>query len=317
MGFRCVLGGQEAFADGVCATGFNFAVALPPSPVYIRLSTLGNGFIAPAMLREAGVSIGETLAAARTEAGLSVTQLSQRTRIRETVIQGIERDDFSPCGGDFYARGHIRSIAKIVGLDPEPLIREYDSAHGGLRDVGVAEVFQPSTPVKIRDRRSPNWSVAMLAAIAVIVVYALVRVFVLSPNSQHVKDAAAHHPTAHHPVAASTPSHSPTPAPTASAQPQTVKIELRTVKGQQSWVGEYAMNGAQIWQVTMPGHSSHTWSCTKPIVLEIGNAGAVQLKVDGRALSNPRGAGAVVWVTCSPQGAKKSLSSPVYTSSAD
>jgi cytoskeletal protein RodZ len=58
---------------------------------------------------------------------------SWRARIRETVIRGIENDDFSPCGGDFYARGHIRSMAKLVGTDADPLIQEYDAAHGGIR----------------------------------------------------------------------------------------------------------------------------------------------------------------------------------------
>jgi cytoskeletal protein RodZ len=263
-------------------------------------------------MREAGVSIGETLAAARMDAGLSITQLSQRTRIRETVIQGIERDDFSLCGGDFYARGHIRSIAKIVGVDPEPLIRDYDSAHGGLRDVGAAEVFGSAKPVEIRDRRSPNWSLVMGAAIAVIVVFALVRVFVLGSHSQHLKSAAAHHPASHQTVAAGT--SSPAPKPTVSAQPQTVKIQLRTVSGEQSWVGEYTMAGSQIWQDTVPAGASHTWSCNKPIVLEIGNAGGVRLTVDGKQLTDPAGAGAVEWITCTPQGAKKSLSSPVSTS---
>ena len=51
------------------------------------------------MQRRNGVSIGETLARARQDAGLSITQISQRTRIRETVIRSIENDDFSPlCG---------------------------------------------------------------------------------------------------------------------------------------------------------------------------------------------------------------------------
>jgi hypothetical protein len=75
------------------------------------------------------VSIGEALTAARRQAGLTITQVSQRTRIRETIVRGIERDDFSACGGDFYARGHIRAIARAAGADPEPLIREYDSSH--------------------------------------------------------------------------------------------------------------------------------------------------------------------------------------------
>src|ERR1022692_3990168 len=51
------------------------------------------------------VSIGEVLAAARRQADLTITQVSQRTRIRETIIRGIEGDDFSACGADFYARG--------------------------------------------------------------------------------------------------------------------------------------------------------------------------------------------------------------------
>jgi cytoskeletal protein RodZ len=75
------------------------------------------------------VSIGEVLAAARRQAGLTITQVSQRTCIRETIIRGIEEDDFAACGGDFYARGHIRAIARAAGADGEPLVRQYDSSH--------------------------------------------------------------------------------------------------------------------------------------------------------------------------------------------
>ena len=64
------------------------------------------------------MSIGEDLAQARCRAGLSVTEVSRRTRIRETIICGIEHDDYSACGGDFYARGHIRAIATAVGPIP-------------------------------------------------------------------------------------------------------------------------------------------------------------------------------------------------------
>jgi Helix-turn-helix domain len=75
------------------------------------------------------VSIGGALAEARSQAGLTIRQVSERTRIRETIIRDIERDDYSACGGDFYARGHIRAIARVVGADSVPLIAEYDAAH--------------------------------------------------------------------------------------------------------------------------------------------------------------------------------------------
>jgi cytoskeletal protein RodZ len=45
------------------------------------------------------MSIGERLGRARQGARLSITQVSQQTRIRETVIRGIEHDNFSLCGG--------------------------------------------------------------------------------------------------------------------------------------------------------------------------------------------------------------------------
>jgi cytoskeletal protein RodZ len=59
---------------------------------------------------------------------MTVTQVSDRTRIRAKIIRDIEHDDYSACGGDYYARGHIRAIARVVGTDPVPLIEEYDAA---------------------------------------------------------------------------------------------------------------------------------------------------------------------------------------------
>jgi len=40
------------------------------------------------------VTVGETLTEARNQAGLSVDELSERTRIRGTVIRSIEEDDY-------------------------------------------------------------------------------------------------------------------------------------------------------------------------------------------------------------------------------
>src|ERR1700685_4576131 len=94
------------------------------------------------------VSIGESLADARRQAGLTITQVSQQTRIRESIIRDIEQDDFSACGCDFYARGHIRSIAGAVGADSVPLISAYDAEHGPPGAIRAADVFEPSTPIK-------------------------------------------------------------------------------------------------------------------------------------------------------------------------
>ena len=99
------------------------------------------------------MGIGGALAEARTEAGLTIAQVSERTRIRETIIRGIELDDYSACGGDYYARGHIRAIARVVGADPVPLIKEYDAA----RMPPEEEAIEPAAGVDGHGWRFPGW----------------------------------------------------------------------------------------------------------------------------------------------------------------
>jgi transcriptional regulator with XRE-family HTH domain len=108
-----------------------------------------------------GVPIGETLAQARHQAGLTLAQVSRQTRIRETIIRKIEADDFSECGGDFYSRGHIRAIAKAVGTDPEPLIQDYDSDHratGPMATVSLDELLASSAPQRHRPDLPAAWA---------------------------------------------------------------------------------------------------------------------------------------------------------------
>src|ERR1700744_472180 len=112
------------------------------------------------------VGIGDTLAEARRQAGLTLAQVSERTRIRESIIRSIEQGDFSSCGGDFYARGHIRSIAGVVGADPVPLIREYDEEHGAPGGLRAAQIFEPATPIRIREPR--NLHLGLVLAVLVL-----------------------------------------------------------------------------------------------------------------------------------------------------
>ena len=102
------------------------------------------------------MAIGETLAEARHQADLTVAEVSERTRIRPTIIRAIEDDDYTSCGGDFYARGNIRDIARVVGIDAEPLIREYDSIHrapGTFATVSLDELFTVSNRTSRRPGR--------------------------------------------------------------------------------------------------------------------------------------------------------------------
>ncbi len=131
------------------------------------------------------MSIGGALAEARHREGLTVADVSARTRIREGLIRAIEHDEFGSCGGDFYARGHIRAIAAVVGTDPRPLISEYDAAHlpGGPAASPAASPppaglpASPATRVDLRwepPRRPPRRRAGWLVPIAMLVSLALI-----------------------------------------------------------------------------------------------------------------------------------------------
>ncbi|MCD4525077.1 RodZ family helix-turn-helix domain-containing protein [Nocardioides sp. cx-173] len=122
--------------------------------------------------------IGPELAAARTRLGLTVDQLADRTRIRPHVIEAIEVDDFAPCGGDFYARGHLRTLSRVLGVDVAPLLASYDERYADA-PVDPRRVFESELATgfggSIRGTRGgPNWSVLVAAVMAVVLVGSIV-----------------------------------------------------------------------------------------------------------------------------------------------
>ncbi len=252
------------------------------------------------------MSIGDALADARRQAGLTITQVSQRTCIRETIIRGIERGDFSACGGDFYARGHIRSIARAVGADDEELIREYDAQHGAPQAIRAADVFEPATPIKIKDRRRPNWSLAMVLVLAVVAGYGIYHV-VSSPPSHPANNTAAsditHSVGARHSshqaraTATSSPTPSSSPSPSATV-PQNVVISLTAI--QDCWVEFTKPDGRFLTQAYVVGGTSKTWTFDRSVHMDIGNPGGIMLTVNGKKLGSPGSAGQPVTLSLGP-----------------
>jgi cytoskeletal protein RodZ len=230
--------------------------------------------------RGRGVGIGDTLAQARHHAGLTITQVSKRTCIRETIIRDIEHGDFSGCGGDFYARGHIRSIAGAVGLDPAPLILEYDATMGAPRAISAADVFQPVTPVKLKERRRPNWTAAMAAALVVIAgIFAYQHVASSSPKG------AKQNVRAQGPSTAAKPKVSTSPA-AAHHGPRRVHIKVTAV--QNCWVQLIAASGATLFSGMIYAGNTVLWNEYHPVRMVLGNPSGVKVLVNGKN-AIPRG----------------------------
>jgi cytoskeletal protein RodZ len=245
------------------------------------------------------VSIGDALAEARRQAGLTVTQVSQRTCIRETIIRGIERNDFSACGGDFYARGHIRSIARAVSVEPEPLIREYDATQGAPEAITAADVFEPSTPIKIKERRRPNWSLAMLVALAAIVGVATYH-FLSAPPAKPSATAPA---AASHPRDAGTTGQKKTASDSTPVRKHHKPKVVITVKAlsEDCWVQLTTASGQLLDEKTIVAGTSQTWTEHHAVKLLMANPGAVTLKVNGKT-RQPGPAG--LPITLTPHAAK-------------
>jgi cytoskeletal protein RodZ len=176
--------------------------------------------------RGENVRIGATLADARWRAHLTVDEVSHRTRIREAIIWGIEQDDFSACGGDAYARGHIRAIAQAVEIDPDPLIQQYDETYRTSQDIEDVVVLRPPSPVTPGRPPRPHRRrrLAVTTALGVIVL-ALVGWAVdhvvsgASPKHDKALAVTGHASSGHASGAAAAGRGSPVPTPTPSAVP--------------------------------------------------------------------------------------------------
>ena len=204
------------------------------------------------------MSIGEVLTAARRQAGLTITQVSQRTRIRETIIRGIERDDFSACGGDFYARGHIHAIARAAGADPEPLIREYDSSHGTPQPSAAGGVPGPAAPLRLRERRRPNWGVALLVVLAAVI--ALVAYHLVASQPAGRGTAAGHTPAAAHQAGRKQPAATNTAAPPAAGHGSPDVVIFLTAVSEPCWADLTTSGGAVVFQGIIDPGTSETWT---------------------------------------------------------
>jgi Helix-turn-helix domain/Domain of unknown function (DUF4115) len=227
------------------------------------------------------MSIGDSLAEARRRAGLSVYEVSRQTRVREPIIRGIERDDYSACGGDFYARGHIRLIARAVGADPEPLIREYDATVRSDKPVTAADLFRPVTPIRVREPQPRRpWMAALGLVLVIVIGFAAYKLISGPRHAPPANPAAAiragsgtHHRGAQtgHPAA--------TPA---AVSPYAHEVVVSLTASQDCWVGFTTPGGGYLTQAYVVAGTSKSWTFGYAVQMRLGNPGGISVTVDGR-----------------------------------
>lgn len=82
-----------------------------------------------------GNNPGETLRIAREDKGWPLSAVAQQLNLTERSLARIEAGDFSQLPGHTFARGYVRAYAKLLGLDQNRLVQEFD-LHTGTNASG-------------------------------------------------------------------------------------------------------------------------------------------------------------------------------------
>lgn len=226
------------------------------------------------------MSLGNVLRHARESARLSIDDLASMTSIRSGLIAQMENDDFHACGGDTYARGHLRTIAQKLNIDPHELLDIYDAEHSAVQKSIQDLLVENNVTTPSREKSGISFKTLSLISIAIIAIAAIAQIIVSNSSSTGesvkvvVQESVSPQPSE---LASESPSPSKSASPTSSNSITTLKI--MAVRG-----------NASIDIVTKDGHLYKGWllmgqskefSSDSRISIYVSNAGGVDVFING------------------------------------
>ncbi|TCM50249.1 RodZ domain-containing protein [Kribbella sp. VKM Ac-2568] len=230
------------------------------------------------------MSIGSELTAARERADMTIEQLSASTRIRSGLLAAMEADDFTRCGGNFYARGHIRAIARVVKTDAEVLLAKFDETHP-----------EPDADRSRRDERAqvrrptlhparPRWAVVLGAILVGLMGWGMVRLFTLPSDVEANASKTAPTPVVTTPAPKVTVKPSAKPKPPAKppvVKPGIVKLTL-TARGDGSYVTVRNSRGVRLFQGRLGPGSTQTIVNKGEMRVSLVNGGNITVLINNK-----------------------------------
>ncbi len=224
------------------------------------------------------MSLGSLIAKARKDAGLSLEDLAAKTNIRISVLSEIEKNNFSHCGGETYARGHVRNIASILKADQKEFIRLYEEEQGG-ETRSIKDLLIENSVMRLpSDVRKVSWKVLVIISVASLFVVGIAQVVISNINTNDVVGAA---PTASaSPTAAESPSAEPSAQSTFSTG-SGVEVIIEAARAK-SWLFVSDAAGKILFSGQVSRGAVKSFSSDSQLNLKVGNAGGVDLKVNGK-----------------------------------
>lgn len=239
------------------------------------------------------MTLGSMISKARIDARVSIEDLSSSTNIRVPLLRDIEANNFANCGGDTYARGHIRNIAQRLGIDPQVFLSVYEDEQMQV-DRSMQEMLVETSAMKRPEEvRKVSWKVLATISIGALGIAGLIQIIVSNTSS----------PTFPAPVA------SASATPSESASPEVVPSEEATVSTgtgvevvitaarAKSWLFVSDASGRTLFSGQISTGVTKTFSSESQLNFKIGNAGGVDLVVNGKKIDSVGVDGEVVSVS--------------------
>ena len=252
--------------------------------------------------------IGDALVAARRQQGVALADAAAETRVREAYLAALEAEDFAALGGDVYVKGFLRSYARFLRLDPEPLIAAYRHHYERHHHDEISSLaHQPVAPLPTE--RSPALVVGIGVALIALVVLGVIGL--LSGREEDPdSSSAAPQEVEQNTDLPTAPAIQPTEPrgtgllgdePTEFLSAQRVRVVI-TIDGGPSWL-RVNVDGVTELEGEQAEGSELTYEADETISVRIGDPGVVAMKVNGRRVDDVGRPGVPVTKTFTVSGA--------------
>jgi len=246
------------------------------------------------------MSLGSMISKARKDAGLSIDDLSAATNIRGNLLREIETDNFSQCGGETYARGHLRNIAIKLNVDPQLFLTAFEDEQMHVDRTMQDLLVENNVMREPKEVRKVSWKVLVTISVASLFVAGLAQIIVSNDSTPDIPVAIEESPA---------PAESPEATPEATATEEVLPTDEATISTGQgveivftaararSWLFVSDSSGRVLFSGQISVGVTKTFSSDLTLNLKIGNAGGVDLLVNGKKIDSLGADGQVVSVS--------------------
>ncbi|HEX4965003.1 MAG TPA: helix-turn-helix domain-containing protein [Thermoanaerobaculia bacterium] len=232
-------------------------------------------------------SFGDWLRRQREMREITLRDIADRTKISLRYLEAMEADRFDLLPAPVFAKGFLREYARYVGLSPDDVVNHYLSEQhpeeleaAGKDDTKVRSRARPADPVQPPVRS--NWSYGLLLALVGLALLILVSLAVWFADRRHDQPAGSRQAP---PLIAAPPAPAPKPATPASATPQpTAPLQVTLDFNAECWVEAVIDGKNQLAELRIQGETLLLEAEKSVLLKKLGNAGAVEVHVNGLPL---------------------------------